>query len=245
MNPAGLSTILSGLFPPGAVAAELHAPGDPSLLFRAERELLGRAVPKRVGEFAAGRLCARRALQELGVIDFPLRVGDDRQPLWPQAVVGSITHTTGYCAAVVAQRPWVHALGLDSEVVGDVNVEIWPRICVPAELAWIGSLPEAEQRAAVTLIFSAKEAFYKCQYSLVGERLNFQDARVEPAEWNLGRGGFHIHATRAIALPTADVQALHGRYVFHEGWLTAGMALAAGVDLAADMGPAPAGAAQI
>ncbi|HWG68016.1 MAG TPA: 4'-phosphopantetheinyl transferase superfamily protein [Steroidobacteraceae bacterium] len=225
MNPAGLSTLVSGLFPPGAVAAELHGPGDPSLLFRAELELLGRAVPKRVGEFAAGRLCARRALQELGIVDFPLRVGDDRQPVWPQSLVGSITHTTDFCAAVVAERRRVHALGLDSEVVGDVNVEIWPRICVPEELAWIASLPEGEQRAAVTLIFSAKEAFYKCQYSLVGDRLGFQDARVAPAGWNLERGDIHIHATRAIALPSADVQALQGRYVFHEGRLTAGIAL--------------------
>jgi 4'-phosphopantetheinyl transferase EntD len=238
MNPAGLSTLLSGLFPPGAVAAELHGPGDPSLLFRAELELLGRAVPKRVGEFAAGRLCARRALQELGVADCPLRVGDDRQPVWPPAMVGSITHTTGFCAAVVAERRRVHALGLDSEVVGDVDIEIWPRICVPEELAWIGSLPEAEQRAAVTLIFSAKEAFYKCQYSLVGERLNFQDARVVPAEWNLERGDFHTHATRAIALPSVDVQALQGRYAFHEGRLTAGVGLAARVELAA-AGAAP------
>ena len=237
MNPATLSTIVSGLLPPGAVAAELRAPGDPNLLFRDELEWLGRAVPKRVGEFAAGRLCARRALQELGVADCPIRVGDDRQPLWPQAMVGSITHTTGFCAAVVAERRRVHALGLDSEVVGDVNIEIWPRICVPEELAWIGSLPEAEQRAAVTLIFSAKEAFYKCQYSLVGERLNFQDARVVPAEWNLERGGFDIHATRAIALPMPAVQALQGRYVFHEGRLTAGIGLAAG------MAPAAAGAA--
>lgn len=218
--------MLGGLFPPGTVAAELHAPGDPGLLFRAERELLGRAVPKRVGEFAAGRLCARRALQELGVVDFPLRVGGDRQPLWPQSVVGSITHTTGYCAAVAAPRQRVRALGLDSEVVGNVNAEIWPRICVPAELAWIGSLPEAEQRAAATLIFSAKEAFYKCQYALVGERLSFQDARVEPAGWNLERGGFHIHAARAIALPATDLQALRGGYVFHGGWLTAGIGLA-------------------
>ncbi len=103
--------------------------------------------------------------------------------------------------------------------------EIWPRICVPEELAWIGSLPEAERRAAVTLIFSAKEAFYKCQYSLVADRLGFQDARVEPAGWDLERGSFNIHATRAIVLPTPAVLALQGRYVFHEGRLTAGIAL--------------------
>ena len=57
MNPATLSTRLGSLFPPGAVAADLRGPGDPKLLLAAEAMYLGRAVPKRVQEFAAGRLC--------------------------------------------------------------------------------------------------------------------------------------------------------------------------------------------
>jgi hypothetical protein len=72
---------------------------------------------------------------------------------------------------------------------------------------------------------------------LVGERLNFQDARVEPAEWNFERGGFKIHATRALTLSAPTVLALQGRYVFHAGRLTAGIGLAAGME------PAAAGAA--
>src|SRR5216683_504111 len=133
MNPAILSTHLGALFPPGAVAADLREPGDPELLLPAETVYVERAVPKRVQEFAAGRLCARRALAEFGIVDFPIKVADDRQPIWPDSMVGSITHTAGYGAAVVAERQSAAALGLDSEVVGDVNAEVWRRICVPAE----------------------------------------------------------------------------------------------------------------
>ena len=148
---------------------------DPRLLLPAEAAHLGPVVPKRAQEFAAGRLCARQALAEFGKSAFPLEVAADRQPVWPDLLLGSITHTAGYCAAAVAERGHVAALGLDSEVIGDVRAEIWPKICVPMEAAWIESLSGSERAAAVTLIFSAKEAFYKCQFPLVGERLHFHD----------------------------------------------------------------------
>jgi 4'-phosphopantetheinyl transferase EntD len=143
-------------------------------------------------------------------------------------MVGSITHTAGFCAAVVAERRRIGAVGLDSEVVGDVNAEIWPSICVPGETAWIGSLPPEQRPAAVTLVFSAKEAFYKCQYPLVREHLDFRDVRVEAAGWGAGEGDFTIHPTRQIAIAQDGASPLRGRYVFHERFVTAGMAVAAG-----------------
>jgi 4'-phosphopantetheinyl transferase EntD len=238
MNPARLSKHLAALFPPGAVVAELREPGDPDLLLPAEAAHLGRAVAKRAQEFAAGRQCARRALQEFGIADFPVKAADDRQPIWPDRMAGSITHTAGFCAAVVAERQLMAALGLDSEVVGDVNVEIWPRICVPSETAWVQSLPASEQAAAVTLIFSAKEAFYKCQYALVRERLNFADATVEAQQWGSSQGWFTIHATRSIAIAQRTTLPMQGRYLFHEGFVTAGMALAGGAGMASAVDPA-------
>jgi 4'-phosphopantetheinyl transferase EntD len=224
---ASLSALVSDLFPPGAVAAELCGPGDPLLLLPEEAAFLGAAVPKRAREFAAGRLCARRALAEFGFDDFPVRVADDRRPIWPDSMVGSITHTAGYCAAVVAERRSARALGLDSEVVGDVNEEIWPSICAPVETAWIESLPISERDAAVTLIFSAKEAFYKCQYSVVRERLGFHDVSVVPAAWGASPGGFEIRALRSIGMSARTTLPMQGRYLFREGFVTAGIDLPA------------------
>jgi 4'-phosphopantetheinyl transferase EntD len=227
MNTPSLSSRICSLFPAGVAAAELREKGNPALLLPGEAVYVGRAVAKRVQEFAAGRLCARRALAEFGIVDFPIRVADDRQPIWPDRMVGSITHTAGFCAAVVAERRRIGAVGVDSEVVGDVNAEIWPSICVPGETAWIGSLPAAQRPAAVTLIFSAKEAFYKCQYPLVRESLDFRDVCVEAAAWGADEGVFTIHPVRSIAIAHGSLVPLQGRYVFHEQFVTAGMALAA------------------
>jgi 4'-phosphopantetheinyl transferase EntD len=227
MNTASLSRLVCSLFPPGVAAAELRENGDPGLLYPEEAVYLGRAVVKRAQEFAAGRLCARRALAEFGIADFPVRVADDRQPIWPDHMVGSITHTAGFCAAVVAERRRIGAVGLDSEVVGDVNGEIWPTICVPLETAWLASLPALQRAAAVTLIFCAKEAFYKCQYPAVRESLNFRDVSVAAEEWGASTGIFTIHPVRDIAIAKDLKVPLQGRYLFHEQFVTAGMALAA------------------
>jgi 4'-phosphopantetheinyl transferase EntD len=225
MNLATLSAELSCLFATGAIVADLRVPGDPRLLLPEEAAGLGHAVPQRVREFAAGRLCARRALAEFGIVDFPIRAAADRQPIWPQSMVGSITHTAGFCAAVVARRQDADALGLDSEVVGEVNVEIWPRICAPSEIRWVESLPAPQRPAAVTLIFSAKEAFYKCQYAVAGERLNFHDVSVEIRSWGATHGEFRIHAARNIALCARTSFPLQGRYLFHQEWVTAGISM--------------------
>jgi 4'-phosphopantetheinyl transferase EntD len=227
MNTVSLSNRVCSLFPPGVAAAELREKGDPAQLLPEEAAYLGRAVPKRIQEFAAGRVCARRALCEFGIVDFPIRVADDRQPIWPDRIRGSITHTAGFCAAVVAERRRIGAVGLDSEVVGDVNAEIWPSICVSVETAWLSSLPPSQRTAAVTLIFSAKEAFYKCQYPVVREFLDFRDVSVEAAAWGASEGVFTIRPTRDIAIARGLTLPLQGRYLFHEQFVTAGMALAA------------------
>jgi 4'-phosphopantetheinyl transferase EntD len=227
MNPAVLSAVLGSLFPAGTVVAELRSPANPELLLPTEGAHLGRAVPSRIQEFAAGRLCARRAMAQFGIAGFALRAADDRQPIWPPSVVGSITHTAGFCAAAVAERSRVRALGIDTEKLGKVNAEIWASICTPAEMAWVASLAPPDQAAAANLIFSAKEAFYKCQYPLTREALNFHDARVELPAFGASEGMFYIHPMRALAIAREAALPLQGRYLRHKGYITAGLGLTA------------------
>jgi 4'-phosphopantetheinyl transferase EntD len=216
---------LGELFGPGARVAELRGRGDPRALFPEEACSVARAVDKRVQEFAAGRICARRLLAMFGVNDFALRVGEDRQPVWPEGLAGSITHTCGFCAAVVALRSDMSAVGIDSELAGSVKPELWNSICTPSEVGWLQSLPGGQQVGAATLVFSAKEAFYKCQYPLTGQFLGFHDVRVEAQDWGGQRGIFQVHATRDIAIAEHAELPMQGRYLLHEQFLTTGIAL--------------------
>lgn len=225
MNPAALSADLETLFPRGVAAAELHGSGDPSLLLAVESASLGRAVQSRIEEFAAGRCCARLALAQFGFHDFPLAVRGDRQPAWPPSMVGSITHTAGLCAAVVGEAAHFLGLGVDIEVVGDVKPDLWRKICVPSEIAWLRSLPAPKQAAAAALIFAAKEAFYKCQYPAVGEFLNFHDIRIVTPDVSSKAAGFEVHANRALLIAAPAKFPVLGKYRFHERYVSAGVAL--------------------
>jgi 4'-phosphopantetheinyl transferase EntD len=231
-NPARLSTDFQRLFPAGVIAAALTEPGRVDLLLPAEAACLGRSVPERQQEFSAGRLCARRALEELGVADFPVVAQADRQPVWPAHVTGSITHTQGLCAAIVGRRSEFAGLGVDSEVVGRVTAELRPRICGPEELAWIASLPLAQHAGASALVFAAKEAFYKCQSPMTGQWLGFHDLKIEPATFGsaIDQGSidsFRIVPVRAMALSALTRAPLEGRYRFHQEFVSAGVAIGA------------------
>jgi 4'-phosphopantetheinyl transferase EntD len=213
--PAVLSPGIQSLFTAGVVAVEMRVPGDLKALLPEEVPFVSASVPKRVQEFAAGRQCARRALREFGIADFPLRMASTRAPIWPETLTGSITHTTGFCAVVVASRQSVSALGLDSELVGSVATALWPRICGPVESAWVATLAPEKQASAVSMIFSAKEAVYKCRYVQSGERLGFHDITVSVSAWGGSAGEFEVNL--------AGRPWVTGRYRFHEEFISAGV----------------------
>jgi 4'-phosphopantetheinyl transferase EntD len=134
------------------------------------------------------------------------------------------------CVAVVGSKDRLVAIGVDSEVVGAASRDIWETVCCAAETAWCHSLPTAEQAAAVTLLFSAKEAYYKCQYPLTGEWMDFHDLHVQPVSWGSPQASFIVRPTRSLAIAKHATGPTVGQYLFHDGWVTAGVALQRATD---------------
>lgn len=162
---------------PGDFAVEWGDPREPSLpLFPEELELVASAVEKRRLEFGRGRQCARAALRRLGFADAPLLSGDQREPLWPAGVVGSITHTHGLCVAAVGSESNYAAVGIDVEPAAPLQPAVATRVATEAEMGALGSLPSL---LAARLVFSAKEAFYKCQFYRTRQFLGFFDVSLE------------------------------------------------------------------
>ena len=224
-NPAVLSPLLTHLFPPGVVGAELRTAGDPALLLPAEAQHLGYAGAQRTQEFAAGRLCARRVLTEFGFADYPLPVSPDRRPHWPTSLVGSITHVSGMCGAVVASQRHYRAIGLDIAIVGDVTRDIWPYVCTAEELSWLAGLGESEQARCAALVFSVKEAFYKCQYGVTQQWLEFTDVTLAIPLSATRAGYFFVRPRRKIALLQHAALPWKGRFRFHANLVITGMVL--------------------
>ncbi|TBU83256.1 4'-phosphopantetheinyl transferase [Pseudomonas daroniae] len=139
-----------------------------------------RGVAKRQAEHLAGRFCAREALRQVtGIASVPA-VGADRSPQWPAQVSGSITHSHGWAAAIVAPRSHWRGLGLDAEhLLASKRAEgLATEILTPGELQRLHG-QTAEQRALhISLTFSLKESLFKALYPLVHKHFYFQDAEL-------------------------------------------------------------------
>lgn len=172
--------MIEAILPAGVAVSEAIDDSAPAPLFAAEQEQLGRAVEKRRREFATARACARRALGELGREPVAIPSGARGEPLWPDGVVGSITHCRGYRGAAVAPAADLAAIGIDAEpneplpqgLVGDVAGE--------QERRRLAELDAAEPAVRWDrLLFSAKESVYKAWFPLAGRWLGFEDAIVQ------------------------------------------------------------------
>ncbi|WP_287146647.1 amonabactin biosynthesis phosphopantetheinyl transferase AmoD [Aeromonas sp.] len=141
---------------------------------------LQRAVPKRLGEFLAGRLAARQALHRFGLADHVVAIGAAREPRWPLGFEGSISHSLlqGRGMALCAVRPGQSGMGLDLEawLEDEQACELWPGIVDHMEWAKLQHCPLGPARG-LTLVFSAKESLFKALYPRVGRYFDFLDAR--------------------------------------------------------------------
>ncbi|MBD2839203.1 4'-phosphopantetheinyl transferase superfamily protein [Pseudomonas sp. JM0905a] len=139
-----------------------------------------RSVAKRQAEFLAGRLCARSALLALtGRADVPA-LGEDRAPVWPAGISGSISHSHGLATALVASNTQWRGLGLDLEerMSAERALRLAKEILTPAELQRLDGLTPEQKAERITLAFSIKESLFKALYPLVRKRFYFHDAEM-------------------------------------------------------------------
>jgi 4'-phosphopantetheinyl transferase EntD len=87
--------------------------------------------------------------------------------------VGSITHTAGHCAAAVARRTAVAALG--AERVSALHPEVAARVCRAAERAAFG---RRDDGLGALIVFRAKESVFKACSLHIGRLLDFDDVAV-------------------------------------------------------------------
>ena len=90
----------------------------------------------------------------------------------------------------------------------------------PGERAWIDGRPRAARDGLALAFFSAKEAYYKCQYPVTSRYLGFQDVELEIDE---AAGAFEARALTG-ELP-ASVARLTGRFAFDDGRVLSGVLL--------------------
>jgi 4'-phosphopantetheinyl transferase EntD len=146
-------------------------------------------IAKRMS-FTLGRNAAAKTLRAIGIDPAPpVLQGKGKNPLWPEQVVGSVTHCEPWTICVVAKNSAAKALGVDLEDVRRVqNPDIGEVICTRSEMEWIAG--SEDQIGSLIMVFSAKEAMYKAYYPFCRRYFDFTDAELA---WDAAAGGFSGH----------------------------------------------------
>ncbi|MCF3960203.1 4'-phosphopantetheinyl transferase family protein [Streptomyces fuscigenes] len=169
--------MMEQITPPQASVSEAF--GDPADvgLFAEEEAVVRGAVDARRREFATVRWCARRALADLGEDAVPVLPCADGAPEWPGTLLGSLTHCSGYRAAVVGRATDFLMLGIDAEPHAPLPEDTLPLIARPAERRRLRALAAVDSAVHWDrLLFCMKEAVFKAWCPFSGQELDFGDA---------------------------------------------------------------------
>ncbi|HEU5417061.1 MAG TPA: 4'-phosphopantetheinyl transferase superfamily protein [Streptosporangiaceae bacterium] len=210
---------------PAAVAvAESRTDFSDGHLYPAEQALLGRAAGARRRESATVRSLARAALAQLGLPPAPILRGEGGAPVWPDGVVGSMTHCRAYRAAAVARASVMCSVGVDAEPNEPLPPDVIDVVAHDDERARMCGLQAARPEVSWdTLLFSAKESVFKTWYPLTRRWLDFDQVAiaVEPAG-----GTFYARLTDSSDTPgAAGTAGFAGRWLARDGLLLTAIAV--------------------
>ena len=223
---AALDSSLAHLFAvPVAVATA--CPSSSSELLPAERFAVAGAVDRRRHEYATVRACARQALHALGHSHakwIAIPSGADREPLWPEGYVGSLSHSSQLCCAAVALQSSTQSLGIDVECNVEMDSSMIDAICSPAEIDEASRVQAISPNQFSLLAFSAKEAFYKAYFPLTRHFLDFADVLLKLQSGDKSGGTFSISLRAGLPLSGREGRFV-GKWLKRENNLFTGVTL--------------------
>jgi enterobactin synthetase component D len=150
------------------------------------------SVRSRQNEYVAGRLCAQHALHRLTGDVVVVRRSESGLPIWPDGIVGSISHCAGTACAAVGFGVYVQHLGVDVETVVAANLvgEVLSFCACASEIT------RYNDPISATLLFSAKEAVYKAYSHILGNTIEFTDLEIVNIDYSTNN--VHLQTTRAL-----------------------------------------------
>jgi enterobactin synthetase component D len=182
---AGLvERVLSGWFPSETFIKAARIDDYPIL--PEEHALIARAVNRRRREFATGRWLARGGLRHFGVPDQPILMGRLRNPLWPQSVIGTISHDGDLCAVALRRKGMgpVRGIGMDlvslPQQAGTMDELASMFMANGGELDGVAQLNVPVDPAL--LLFSLKESVIKAMTSQLDGFIDMRAIEIRTAD---------------------------------------------------------------
>jgi enterobactin synthetase component D len=114
--------------------------------------------------------------------------------LWPDGIVGAISHAGDLAIAIVGKQSDYAGLGIDIEQLSrGLTARAARLVCTPAEMEWVN--PDADT-TRLTMLFSAKEAVFKALFPIEGVWLGFGDAELR---WHPERCAFEARLLKTAS----------------------------------------------
>ena len=174
------TTHIHGLFdfPDVHVLSAAVSDAEIAYLSPLEAACVASAVNKRRREFATGRSLARYSLDfHFGIRNFDLVKADDRAPIWPPGIAGSLSHSDTQAWIALADSSRV-SVGIDGEDRTVLEPALWPMVLTDPEVEYLHSLEPRQRNRHGLILFSAKESLFKAQYPRTGQFLGFKAVQV-------------------------------------------------------------------
>lgn len=215
--------MIERVLPAEVRSAEIVGEDPTAALLPEEQEMVARAVEKRRREVTNARTCARRALRQLGLPEVAIPRGAKGEPVWPDGVVGSITHTAGYYAAAVADARQVRSIGIDAEVHDRLPEGVLNHIALAEERAWLKEMGRHGGVWWERMLFSAKESVYKAWFPLARRWLGFEDALIT---FNPDAGTFDVRLlVDGSTVSGPPLSTMSGRCLAENGYVVTAITL--------------------
>jgi 4'-phosphopantetheinyl transferase EntD len=154
-------------------------------LFKIEKPAqISQWIPTRQAQFLAGRIAVRKALvfDKAPTLENQVSIGHSREPIWPENIIGSISHTGQTSIACVAEQTKTSAgLGIDIQetIAPELQSQISSTVLTHKDsLLFKQCFSNLKESVLFTLIFSAKESFFKAAFNSVGEYFEFTDVSI-------------------------------------------------------------------
>jgi 4'-phosphopantetheinyl transferase EntD len=171
---SALQTAMGTLSLPGIfMGHRIISPGDEHALLPEEAAALATSVLKVRRASGAARIVARELLAKIGLPHRALPKGRGGAPVWPNGIVGSMSHDSRIAIAAIAPSRNFSALGIDIEPAEILPPELLDLVTTPLERSHIDEDP-----CGGRLLFAAKEAVYKAVYPLDQTFLDHHDVEV-------------------------------------------------------------------
>ena len=164
-------------------------------------------------QYSSGRRAVQLGLSSLNVNETSV-LFDDRRPVWPMPIVGSIAHSYQFAVALIGFKQDFRGVGIDILPKHAVSDRVKNRILLESELELVN---ERESKDWQTLLFCAKESIYKASNPITDEFLGFKDVCVRVEE-----SGTEFKAQTTSQKRSSDIITCGKGYFFEveTHWLT-------------------------